>query len=213
MLCELVCLCLVNTFLNNKKYFGACEWKSLSCVWLFVTPWTIQSMDFSRPEYWSGYCFLSPRYRPNPGIELRSPALQVDSLPVKPPGKPKNTGVGNLSFLQWLFLTQESNSDLLHCRQILYQLSYKPRVPSSSVQSVLWITSSTQAIDGGLICMLLNKAHDNGTFPFSRILTMETHFTSGSQPVVCVRLTPCISWSSLVLEMKSLLCLDCQRER
>ena len=30
------------------------KWKSLSCVWLFVSPWTIQSMEFSRPEYWSG---------------------------------------------------------------------------------------------------------------------------------------------------------------
>ena len=23
-------------------------------LWLFATPWTIQSMEFSRPEYWSG---------------------------------------------------------------------------------------------------------------------------------------------------------------
>ena len=30
------------------------KWKSLSHVWLFATPWTIQSMEFSRPEYWSG---------------------------------------------------------------------------------------------------------------------------------------------------------------
>ena len=30
------------------------EWKSFSCVWLFATPWTIQPMEFSRPEYWSG---------------------------------------------------------------------------------------------------------------------------------------------------------------
>ena len=30
------------------------ETKSLSCVQLFVTPWTIQSMEFSRPEYWNG---------------------------------------------------------------------------------------------------------------------------------------------------------------
>ena len=29
-------------------------WKFLSHVWLFVTPWTIRSMEFSRPEYWSG---------------------------------------------------------------------------------------------------------------------------------------------------------------
>ena len=30
------------------------KWKSLSCARLFATPWTIQSTEFSRPEYWSG---------------------------------------------------------------------------------------------------------------------------------------------------------------
>ena len=30
------------------------KWKLLSCVRLFATPWTIQSVEFSRPEYWSG---------------------------------------------------------------------------------------------------------------------------------------------------------------
>ena len=40
-------------------------------------------------------------------------------------GKPKNTGVGSLSLLQQIFLTQESNRGLLHCRWILYQLSYQ----------------------------------------------------------------------------------------
>ena len=28
-------------------------WKLLSCVWLFVATWAIQSIEFSRPEYWS----------------------------------------------------------------------------------------------------------------------------------------------------------------
>ena len=37
----------------------------------------------------------------------------------------QNTGVGNLSLLQGIFPTQESNWGLLHCRQILYQLSYQ----------------------------------------------------------------------------------------
>ena len=41
------------------------------------------------------------------------------------PGKPKNTGVGRLSLLQGIFLTQESNRVLLLCRWILYQLSYQ----------------------------------------------------------------------------------------
>ena len=51
--------------------------------------------------------------------------MQADSLPAEPQEKPKNTGVGSLSFLQRIFLTQELNPGLLHCRQILYQLSYQ----------------------------------------------------------------------------------------
>ena len=82
-------------------------------------------MEFYRPEYWSGQPFPSPGDLLNPGIEPRSPALQVVSLPAEPQGKPKNTGVGSLSLLQGIFLTQESNQGLLHCRQILYQLSYQ----------------------------------------------------------------------------------------
>ena len=37
----------------------------------------------------------------------------------------KNTGVGSLSLLQGIFPTQGLNPGLLHCRQILYQLSHK----------------------------------------------------------------------------------------
>ena len=37
----------------------------------------------------------------------------------------QNTGVGSLSLLQRIFLNQESNRGLLHCSQILYQLSYQ----------------------------------------------------------------------------------------
>ena len=46
------------------------------------------SVGFSREEYWSGLPFPSPGDLPNPGIEPRYPALQVDSLPSEPPGKP-----------------------------------------------------------------------------------------------------------------------------
>ena len=51
--------------------------------------------------------------------------LQVYSLPTGPQVKPKNTGVGSLSLLQQIFLTQGSNQGLLYCGQILYQLSYQ----------------------------------------------------------------------------------------
>ena len=54
-----------------------------------ATPGTIQSMKFSRPEYWSEQLFPSPGHLPNPGIEPKCPSLQANSLPAEPPGKPK----------------------------------------------------------------------------------------------------------------------------
>ena len=68
--------------------------------------------------------FPSPGDLPNPGIKPRCPTLWVDSLPAEPQGKPKNTGVGSLFLLQWIFQTQELNQGLLHYKWILYQLSY-----------------------------------------------------------------------------------------
>ena len=44
------------------------KWKSLSRARLFATPWTMQSMDFSRPEYWSGQPIPSPEDLPDPEI-------------------------------------------------------------------------------------------------------------------------------------------------
>ena len=57
-------------------------------------------MGFSRHEYWSGLPRRSPGDLPNPGMEPRSPAVQVDSLPTVPPGKPMNSRVDRLSLLQ-----------------------------------------------------------------------------------------------------------------
>ena len=48
-----------------------------------LCPW-----GFSRQEYWSGEPIPSPGDLPDPGIESRSPALQVNSLPAELPGKP-----------------------------------------------------------------------------------------------------------------------------
>ena len=101
-----------------------------SRVKLCVTLWTAAhqaplSMGFSSQEYWSGLPFPYPRNLPNPGIEPRSLTLQADSLPSEPPGKPKNTRVCNLSLLQRIILIQEWNWGFLHCRWILYQVSYQ----------------------------------------------------------------------------------------
>ena len=56
------------------------KWKTFSSVQLFATPWTIQPIEFSRPEYWSGWPFPSLGDLPNTGIKPSSPASQVESL-------------------------------------------------------------------------------------------------------------------------------------
>ena len=81
--------------INWEIGFDTWKWESLSCVQLFATPWVVVcqaplSMEFSKQEYWSGELFPFPGDLPNPGTEPRSPALQVDSLPSEPPGKPRN---------------------------------------------------------------------------------------------------------------------------
>ena len=95
-----------------------------------MTPWSVAHeaplpMGILRQEHWSWLPCPPPEDLPNPVIEPRFPTLQADSLPSEPQGKPKNTGVGSLFLLQGNFSTQESNQGLLHCRQILYQLSYQ----------------------------------------------------------------------------------------
>ena len=67
-----------------------------SHIRLFAISWTCSSPGssvhgFSRQQYWSGLTFQSPGDLSNPGIEPGSPALQADSLPLVPPGKPKET--------------------------------------------------------------------------------------------------------------------------
>ena len=57
----------------------------LSCVWLFATLWTVAcqtllSMEFPRQEYWNGLPFPSLGDLPDPGIKLRSSALQAESF-------------------------------------------------------------------------------------------------------------------------------------
>ena len=68
------------------KYERECE-VAQSCPTLCVTPWTVAyqaplSMGFYRQWYWSGLPFPSPGDRPDSGLELKFPALQVDSLPL-----------------------------------------------------------------------------------------------------------------------------------
>ena len=72
--------------------------ETLSCVQLFVTPWTIAcqaplSMGFSRQEYWTGLPFPPPGDLPSPGIKPGFPALLADFLPTELSGKPRDHNI------------------------------------------------------------------------------------------------------------------------
>ena len=96
-------------------------------------PTLCDPMDYTAPGIlqarilkWVAFPFSRGSSKPRDGTLISlSPSLQADSLPAEPQGKPKNTGVGSLFLFQQIFLTQELNWCLLHCRQILYQLSYQ----------------------------------------------------------------------------------------
>ena len=76
------------TGLGSVRPAGLRVLSGFSRVWLLAAPWTVahqapRSMEFSSPEYWSGWPCPPPGDLPNPGIEPASPAfpaLQVDSL-------------------------------------------------------------------------------------------------------------------------------------
>ena len=109
---------------NTTSHFVLSEWLKVTQL----CPALCDPMDCivhgilqARLLEWAAFPFSGDL--PHPGMAPRSPTLQADSLPAETQGKSKNTGVGSLSLLQGIFQTQESNQGLLHCRQILYQLT------------------------------------------------------------------------------------------
>ena len=85
----------------------------------------VDSMEFSRPEYWSGLSSVQFSH------SVVSDSLWPhESQHTRPPCRSSTPGVGSLSFLQGIFPTQGLNPGLPQCRQILYQLSHKgsPRI-------------------------------------------------------------------------------------
>ena len=57
-------------------------------LYLTLCEWTIESMEISRPEYWSRQPIPPPMDLPDPGIEPGPPALQVDPPPAELAGRP-----------------------------------------------------------------------------------------------------------------------------
>ena len=115
----------------------------LWCVWLSVIPWTVAhqaslSMGILQARIMEWVVMPSSR-----GYSQIRDQTQVFNTAGgfftvwASTGKPKNTGVGSLFLLQGILATQQLSWDLLHCRQILYQLSYlgslKSQLPSFKI--------------------------------------------------------------------------------
>ena len=99
-----------------------------------LCPW-----GFSRQEYWSGSLNPPLGDLANPGLQhCRQILLQLNHQE----SPRKLQWVGSLSFLQGIFLTQESNRCLLLCRWILYQLSYQGSPAGSLERYIILFVSS-----------------------------------------------------------------------
>ena len=126
-----ITLLLVVVVEYNNDYFSIMKvkvkWKSLSHVWFFVTPWIVHGVLQARTLEWVAFPFS--RGSSNPGIESRD-QTQASCTAGKfftswATRETQECWVGSLSLHQCIFPTQESNQSLLHCRRILYQLSYQ----------------------------------------------------------------------------------------
>ena len=123
------------------------KWSEVKVTQLCLTlcdpmDYTVHAIPQARILEWVAFPFS--------GIEPRSPTLQMDSLPVKPQGKPKNIVMGNLSLLQRIFPNQESNQGLLHCRQILYKLRYQGNTPRTICNVISSIARTLESRNQGI---------------------------------------------------------------
>ena len=144
------------------------KWKSLSRVWLFETPWTIQSKEFYRPEYWSGWPFPSPGDFPNPGIKPRSPVLQADSLLAEP---------------QWKPLRYKIIDKILYIPILSLSVSF---LPVSGIWC--WVCFLPAGFNSVIYCHVLTYLFFNElkkkTYPISPLVTVSRKFLQMFYPMI-----------------------------
>ena len=85
--------------------------------------YTVHGILQARILEWVAFPFSRRSSQPRDRTQVSH--ISVDSLPAEPQGKPKNTGVGSLSLLRWIFPTQELNQGLLQADPLQTELSGK----------------------------------------------------------------------------------------
>ena len=99
-------------------------------------------MEFSRPEYWSGYLFPFPGDLPNLGIKPRSPTLQADSLPAQPQGNLKLDSGGNCRTLNILCYAKSLQSCPTLCDPIGGSPTGSPITGILQARTLEWVAIS-----------------------------------------------------------------------
>ena len=116
---------VINFFSYLLLTWETCVLSCFSCVWLFMTLWTVAHqaplfMGFSRQEYWSELPFPSPGHLMDPGIKPMPPALAGGFLTAAPPRKPQGANHKPQCSLHcrfvpsWCSTLEEKMHELLH---------------------------------------------------------------------------------------------------
>ena len=122
--------------LHSRNQDNIVKWEStgkcelLSHAQLFVIPQTVAhqallSMGILQERILGWVAMPSSRESSQPKDQTQVFCIAGKLFTIWTTRKPKNTGVGSLYLLQGNFLIQKLNQGLLHCRWILYQLSYQ----------------------------------------------------------------------------------------
>ena len=111
------------------------NWSDLACVNHMQL-----GTDFPRWKWSDLIWYLRRQQNDSVGHSVMSNFLQPHELysPWNSPGQ--NTGVGSLSLFQGILPTQGLNTDLPHCRQILYHLSWKGSPVKHDGAQMLWLS-------------------------------------------------------------------------
>ena len=177
-------LCLLDPFQDNVTINELIQYvkvKSLICVRLFVTPWTVAhqvplSMGFPRQEYWSGLQCPPPGDLPDPGIELTSPVTWHRQIlyPLshwRSPRQAEKNGKQwknkQFGWYQMQFLSSQVGPTLSLCYRSSCVIAFlSPRVPASEQASPVPVFSPCQLHPHSWPATALKERTRRSHFPF-----------------------------------------------
>ena len=117
---------LAGRFFTTEAPENRDQWKSLSCVWLY---YTVHGILQARILEWVAFPFSRGSPQPRNWTHVSHISGTFFTSLATRKAQEYCSRYSYLLNLQGIFLTQESNRGLLHCRQILYQLSSQGSLP------------------------------------------------------------------------------------